>query len=121
MTIVAIYQFRALIPAKPEFERMTPSGRLLRDGLLLLRQDADERADALATAACEKHGVTQVEIRRYAALDMAALQRPQNEAFVAQYEQAMRDGSALTYYETGVVSDDPRAVASSGFSPAPPR
>jgi hypothetical protein len=118
MPIVVLYQFRATFPAKPEFARLTPSGRLQRDGLLLLRQEAADRTDAAAIAACEKAGATDVQILRHAPVDLIALQRPQNEAFVAHYETALREGHALTVYDQALPGD-PLAQSDGGFSPSP--
>ncbi|MEP6504273.1 MAG: hypothetical protein ABJD97_13140 [Betaproteobacteria bacterium] len=117
MPIVALYQFRALLPAKPEFARLAPGGTLAREGLLLLRQAAEGRFDAEAIAACEKIGATNVQILRHAPLDLAALQRPRNEAFVAQYETALREGLAITVYDTALPGD-PLAQSDGAFSPS---
>ena len=117
MPIVALYQFRAHFPVKPEFERLTPDGTLARKGLLLLRQAGEGRFDAEAIAACETAGATNVQILRHAPLDLVALQRPQNKAFAVQYETALREGHALTIYDTPLAGD-PLAQSDGGFSPS---
>ena len=93
MAIVAVYKFRATFPASSDSQ-----GGESREGLLLLRQDADTRSDADAVAACATHGALDATIERYSALDTAALQMPRNRDFVALHDQALREGSALVSY-----------------------
>ena len=117
MPIVVLYQFRAQFPAKPEFARLTPSGLLLREGLLLLRQAAEGRLDAEAIAACEQVGATNVQILRFANVDLISLQRPQNAPFVAQYDTALREGYSVTIYDAELPGD-PLAQTQGVFSPS---
>ena len=98
MPIVAVYKFRATFPSSsPSTTAQSPDGDS-REGLLLLRQEADLRADADAIAACAGHGALDARIERYSALDPASLLKPRNRDFVPLHAEALRDGSAIISY-----------------------
>jgi len=94
MAIVAVYKFRAMFSSIGAL----PDDGESREGLLLLRQAADARADAAAVAACAFHGAREAVIERYSLLDAAALHRPRNRDFVQLHATALSEGSALVSY-----------------------
>ena len=98
MSIVAVYKFRATFRSTPTQTHALPREGLSREGLLLLRQDSDERADPAAIAACAVHGAFDAVIERYTPLDPAVLDKPQNREFVPLHGSALREGSAMMYY-----------------------
>jgi len=98
MAIVAVYKFRANFPAAASDAPAPAPAAESREGLLLLRQESDTRADADAVAACASHGALDAVIERYSALDAASLKKPQNRDFVPLHAQALRDGSAIISY-----------------------
>ena len=102
MSIVAVYKFRATFRSTPTQTHALPREGLSREGLLLLRQDSDARADAAAIAACAVHGAFDAVIERYTPLDPAVLDKPQNREFVPLHAAAWREGSAMMYYANSV-------------------
>ena len=98
MSIVAVYKFRATFRSTPTQTHALPREGLSREGLLLLRQERDERDDAAAIAACATYGAFDAAIERYTPLDPAVLDRPQNRDFVPLHATASRDGSAMKYF-----------------------
>lgn len=98
MAIVAVYKFRANFPATSTAAPVQPPASESREGLLLLRQEADTRCDAAAIAACASHGAIDAVIERYSAMDPASLQKPKNREWAPLHAQALRDGSALVSY-----------------------
>ena len=118
MTIIAVYKFRAIFRATATTKHALPRDGLSREGLLLLRQDGDERADATAIAACATHGAFEAVIERYSPLDVGALGNPQNGDFVALHAAALRDGSAMMYYLNSAPDSEPPLVIQAGFRPA---
>ena len=117
MAIVAVYKFRAKFRSMSDPTDAPPLVGLSREGLLLLRQDADVRSDADAIAACRRHDAFDAVIERYSALDPAALDKPQNKDFAPLYEQAQREGSALAYYGNSAPQAEAPAVTQWGFRP----
>ena len=113
MSIVAVYKFRANF-----LSSVTWTHSLSREGLLLLRQDTDERSDAAAIAACAARGAQDATIERYSPLDLAALDKPQNHEFVPLHATAMSEGSAMMYYTNTAPASEAPVVTSSGFRPA---
>ena len=109
MPIVAVYKFRANFRATDPLR----SDESL-EGLLLLRQETDARDDAAAIAACTALDAFDAVIERYAPVDVAALAKPQNDAFVAMHARALSEGSALAYY----ASTPPASVQEAGFRPS---
>lgn len=115
MAIVAVYKFRALFHDNPALGS-SPAG-LSRQGLLLLRQDADVRADAAAIAACATHGARDATIERYAVLDPASLAHPQGREFAGLHATALKDGSAMMFYLHTAPPSEAPLVTSAGFGP----
>ena len=109
MSIVAVYKFRATFRSTPTQTHAVPREGLSREGLLLLRQEGDERDDAAASAACATHGAFDAAIERYTPLDPAVLANPQNRDFVPLHANALRNGSAMMYYTNSAPEggDDP--------------
>ena len=98
MAIVAVYKFRATFRSTPTLRHELPREGLSREGLLLLRQDADARTDDAAIAACATHGAHDAVIERYTPLDPSVLDRPANREFVPLHAIALREGSSMMYY-----------------------
>ena len=117
MAIVAVYKFRAKFRSLTDPTDVPPLVGLSREGLLLLRQDADVRSDADAIAACRGRDAFDAVIERYSALDPAALDKPQNKDFAPLVEQAMKEGSALVYYGNTAPPAEVPAVTQWGFKP----
>ncbi|MFL6698288.1 MAG: hypothetical protein ACJ8GJ_14060 [Vitreoscilla sp.] len=117
MAIVAVYQFRARFRSQTDPMDAPPRVGLSREGLLLLRQDEDLRSDADAIAACEARGAFQAVISVYAPLDPDKLRLPQNRDFLPLYEQALQEGSALSYNPNSAPADETPTVTQWGFSP----
>ena len=117
MAIVAVYQFRAKFRSYADPLDAPPKVGLSREGLLLLRQDADVQANADAIAACLQHGAFDAVISAYGPLDPQKVQLPQNKDFVPLYEQALREGSALSYDPHSAPADEAPTVAQWGFRP----
>jgi len=115
MPIVAVYKFRAKFRALHDAEDAPP--RLVRDGLLLLRQETDTRSDADAIAACKRLDAFDAVIERYSAVDPASLDTPQGREFAPLVAQAQREGSALVYYENAAPEPDTSFAGQAGFSP----
>jgi hypothetical protein len=118
MTIVAVYKFRATFRTTTTTKHALPREGLSREGLLLLRQETDERTDAAAIAACATHGAHDAVIERYAPLDAAALGKPQNRDFVPLHANALREGSAMMYYTNSAPESEAPLVTYAGFRPA---
>jgi len=117
MAIVAVYKFRAKFRSMSDPTDTPPLVGLSREGLLLLRQDADVRSDADAIAACRSRDAFDAVIERYSPLDPAALDKPQNKDFAPLYEQALREGSALAYYGNTAPQSEAPVVTQWGFRP----
>jgi hypothetical protein len=98
MPIVYVYRFVGTFQEKPQldFPLPTPGARL--DGLVLLRQEADERDDAGALAACLRFGFSDVEIQRAAAIQDGALQQPANAHMLPFVRHALAEGQSLVWY-----------------------
>jgi len=118
MPIVAVYKFRATFRATATHQPALPRDGLSREGLLLLRQEADVRDDAAAIAACAAYGAFEAVIERYAPLDPAALDKPQNKEFVELHATALSEGYAMMYYLNSAPADEPPLVIEAGFRPA---
>jgi phytoene/squalene synthetase len=97
MAIVAVYKFLAKFRSTVDAPGAAP--RLYREGLLLLRQDTEERDDAAAIAACASYEAFDAVIQRYTPMDPTALERPQNSDFIPLHAKALGEGSALVFYE----------------------
>ncbi len=121
MPIVAVYKFRATFRSTPTVQHALPRDGLSREGLLLLRQDTDARSDVAAIAACASFGAHDAAIERFALVDPAVLDRPQNREMASQYAYALQTGSAMTYYENSAPPSEEPLVTSAGFRPATPR
>ena len=104
MAIVAVYKFLAKFRSTLDAPDAAP--RLQREGLLLLRQDTDERADAAAIAACAGYQAFDAVIQRYSPMDPTSLERPQNSDFIPLHAKALKDGSALVFYEQAAPDAD---------------
>jgi hypothetical protein len=118
MPIVAVYKFRATFRSTATHQHPLPRDGLSREGLLLLRQEADVRDDAAAIAACATHGAFDAVIERYAPLDPAVLANPQNKDFVELHATALSTGNAMTYYLNSAPADEAPSVTQAGFRPA---
>ena len=110
MPLVAVYKFRANFRA---MDPQRPDQSL--DGLLLLRQETDARDDAAAIAACTALDAFDAVIDRYAPVDIAALSRPQNADFAEMHAKALREGSALAYYDNAPAATESASSAPAGF------
>jgi len=97
MSVIAIYRFRGTFQVKSEHEAEFPGG-VERDGMLFLRQAADERSDAAASTALATYDVADAAILGYGLLKMEVLELDEYKDFAAQHEKALREGSALVYY-----------------------
>ena len=118
MSIVAVYKFRAIFRSTPTTTHALPRDGLSREGLLLLRQDTDERSDAAAIAACATHGAHDAVIERYSPLDPAALSKPESRDFVRLHASALREGSSMMYYLNSAPESEAPLVTHAGFRPA---
>ena len=117
MAIVAVYQFRAKFRSQTDPMDAPPRVGLSREGLLLLRQEQDVRSDTDAIAACEARGAFEAAISAYAPLNPDKLRLPQNRDFLPLYEQALQEGSALSYNPNSAPDSEAPAVTQWGFSP----
>ncbi len=118
MAIVAVYQFRARFRSQTDPLDAPPAVGLSRSGMLLLKQESAVRSDADAIAACRRHDAFDAVILAFGLLDPALLQKPQNQAFVPLHEQALRQGSALTYDPNSAPGSEAPVATQWGFSPA---
>jgi hypothetical protein len=117
MAIVAVYQFRAKFRSHTDPLDAPPKVGLSREGLLLLRQDADVQSDADAIAACRARGAFDAAIYGYGVIEPAKLQSPQNRDFVPLYEKALAEGSALRYDPNSAPPEEAPHVTQWGFRP----
>jgi hypothetical protein len=117
MAIVAVYQFRAKFRSQLDPMDAPPKVGLSREGLLLLRQDEDVRSDAEAIAACRSRGAFDAVIQVYGPLDPEKLRLPQNRDFLPLYEQALREGSALSYNPNSAPPAEAPNATQWGFTP----
>ena len=118
MSIVAVYKFRAIFRSTEKQKHALPRDGLSREGLLLLRQETDARADTAAIAACASHGAFEAAIERYSVLDPAVLSKPSNSEFVPLHAGALREGSAMMYYINTAPADELPLVTHADFGPA---
>ena len=118
MPIVAIYKFRATFRSTATQTHALPRDGLSREGILLLRQETDERSDAAAIATCASHGAFDAVIERYAVQDPASLSNPAVSEFIPLRAGALRDGSAMMYYTDTAPADEPPLVTYAGFRPS---
>lgn len=118
MPIVAVYKFRAIFRSTETQTHALPRDGLSREGLLLLRQEADARSDTDAIAACATHGAFEAVIERYTPLDPAVLSKPQNREFVPLHDIALREGSSMMYYLNSAPADEAALVVQAGFRPS---
>ena len=98
MSVIAIYRFRATFQVKSQHQAEFPAG-VERDGMLFLRQAADERSDAAAGAELARYEVADAAILGYGLLKVEVLELDEYKDFAAQHEKALREGSALVYYQ----------------------
>jgi hypothetical protein len=117
MAIVAVYQFRAKFRSKIDPMDAPPKVGLSREGLLMLRQEQDVRSDADAIAACERRAAFDAVISAYGVLELDKLQLPQNKDYVPLYEQALAEGSSLTYNPNSAPPEEESRVTQWGFKP----
>ena len=117
MAIVAVYQFRAKFRSQTDPVDVPPKVGLSREGLLMLRQQQDVRSDADAIAACAGRGAFDAVISAYGVLELAKLQLPQNKDYLALYEQALAEGSALSYNPNSAPPDEKPTATQWGFTP----
>jgi hypothetical protein len=117
MAIVAVYQFRAKFRSQIDPMDAPPKVGLSREGLLLLRQEQDIRSDADAIAACERRGAFDAVIQVYGPLDPEKLRLPQNRDYLQLYEQALEQGSALTYNPNSAPPGEAPVATQWGFRP----
>ena len=117
MAIVAVYQFRAKFRSQTDPTDAPPKVGLSREGLLMLKQDEDIRSDADAIAACTRRNAFDAVISAYGVLDPATLQLPQNKDYVPLYEQALREGSALSYNPNSAPPEERPIATQWGFKP----
>ena len=117
MAIVAVYQFRAKFRSHTDPLDAPPRVGLSREGSLMLRQAEDVRSDADAIAACERRGAFAAVISFYAPVDMAKLRLPQNKDFLPMYEQALKEGSSLSYNPNSAPDSEKPVVTQWGFKP----
>jgi len=117
MAIVAVYQFRAKFRSHLDPMDAPPKVGLSREGLLLLRQDEDVRSDDQAIAACRSRGAFDAVIQVYGPLDPQKLQLPQNRDYLTLYEQALREGSALSYDPNSAPPEEAPTATQWGFTP----
>jgi hypothetical protein len=118
MPIVAVYKFRATFRSTETHKHALPRDGLSREGLLLMRQDADARDDPAAVAACATHGAFDAAIERYSPLDPAALAEPQGKDFVELHATAMSGGSAMMYYVNSAPAHEPPLITQAEFRPS---
>jgi len=118
MTVVAVYKFRATFRSTATVTHALPAEGLSREGLLLLRQDTGERSDAAAIAACATHGAHDAVIERYAPVDVAGLDKPQNRDMVRLYKIALQDGSSMMYYINSAPEGEAPVITYAGFRSA---
>ena len=118
MAIVAVYQFRARFRSHIDPMDAPPKVGLSRQGLLLLRQDDQERHDGEAIATCARLGAFDAVISFFGLLDPAKLDEPHNLDFKPQYEKALATGSALSYDPNSAPPEEAPYVAQWGFRPA---
>jgi len=118
MPIVAVYKFRATFRSTDTHQHALPRDGLSREGLLLLRQEADARDDAAAMTACATYGAFDAVIERFAPLDPAALALPQNKDFVELHAIALRQGHAMKYFLYSAPADEAPMAVQAGFRPA---
>ena len=117
MAIVAAYQFRARFRSNTDPMDAPPKVGLSREGLLLLKQEQDVRSDADAVAACARRGAFDAVISGYGVIEPAKLQLPQNRDYLPVYEQALAEGSALSYDPNSAPPEEPPHVTQWGFTP----
>lgn len=119
MSTVAIYKLFGTFRVKPEHLQQHPSGVIRHDGILLLRQETPARDDAAAIAACKStYQLVDARIDTFGLLDPAVLKDKANHDFVAPYERALAEGSALVYYPDLGLQIASDAVVDGGFRPA---
>lgn len=115
MTVVAVYKFRATFRSTETTLHALPAEGLSREGLLLLRQDGDQRSDAIAIATCARHGAHDAVIERYSPIDPSVLGHPQNAHMVPLYKTALEAGNAMMYYPNSAPESETPVITSAGF------
>jgi hypothetical protein len=116
---IALYKFIADFPVGPELSAEFPSGFAAHDALLLLRQSKPQRDDAAARAACRKsHGLALIHLVDFSMLNIEALSKSNDVAFIARCQEALREGSAVIYYPASRPVRPPDPVVKAEFRPA---